>query len=825
MSGNKSIFSQLIRQGLTLLSRTRLPKIEGEISLAGLHAPAEVLRDRWGIPHIYAQGMHDLFFVQGFVHAQDRLWQMEFNRRMVAGRIAEVLGEVALPLDRWMRTLTMRRVAEFEVAMLDQEASQLIQAYANGVNAYIAQGRLPVEFILLRHRPEPWVVADTLAWIKMMSWSLSVNWESEALRAQLVAHLGPELAAELEPPHLPRWPYIIHPGSNYSHIDSEALRKAYAARPFTGPSPYEGLGSNNWVLAGSMTTSGKPILANDMHLGMTAPAIWYENHLIAGDINLTGITFPGIPGIISGFNGRVAWGFTNGLPDVQDLYMEHLRQTPDGRIQAEYNGEWEDAKTLHEAIRVKRGHTVREDVVVTRHGPIINSLSPELTSDQPLALRWTSLEPDTMIHSLFAVLRSRDCQEFHQALRHWTGPTQNVVYADVDGNIAYTFAGKIPMRARGRGRLPVPGWVDDYEWTGYIPFEALPHLYNPPQGYIITANNRTVSEDYPIHIELEPCSGDRAQRIAELIMDGPLRDGQEKIDLAYVRKMQIDQISPSARVVMRFLTQLPLNQSVHYPETDLHAAVKLMREWDGRLSSDSPAAALYQVFIRKIVRLMLIPKLEPDQPSAHSRNAPDSSSTFDLTNRYMGKGPTPVIGEYSLFGERWLPWLVNQLADPDSHWFNLGHGETRDEVMALALNEALAELKSRLGPDMSKWKWGTLHQLTFNHSLGANPLLAVLFNRGPYPIGGDHTTVWASGASYYNLDTSQMIGPPFRMAIDLGDLSNASGCLAPGQSGNPASPHYGDQIAAWFKGKFHPMLYARSDVEEETRHRLKLAPR
>ncbi len=823
MTGRNTLFIRLIKSALGLLGRTRLPRIDGHLRLAGLRAPVEILRDSWGVPHIYALNTLDLFFAQGFVHAQDRLWQMEFNRRLVAGRLAEILGAVALPLDRWMRTLTLRRVAEFEVSLLSEEVKSYLQAYANGVNIGILLGRLPIEFTLLGYRPEPWQISDSLAWIKMMSWNLSVNWESELLRAQLAARLGPELAAEMEAPHLSRWPFIMPPGTDCSHIGASALERARQTRPFTGPSPYEGLGSNIWALSGERTTSGKPILANDMHLGLTAPAIWYENHLICNEFNITGVTFPGIPAMVAGHNGHVAWGFTNGFADVQDLYIERLQRTSSGEIQVEYLGKWEAARVIEETIRVKGEQPFIEEVIITRHGPIINSLASDFASEQPLALRWTSLEPDRMAESIFHMVRAQNCQELHQALQYWTAPVQNVVYADVNGNIGYTLAGKIPLRECGNGRLPVPGWIDEYEWIGYIPFDALPHLYNPPQGYIVSANNRPVGDDYPIPLEIEPISGDRAQRISEMILDSSLRNDEERIDLPFVQKMQFDQVSPSARLVARHLARLPLSQSAHTPLTDLHTVATLMKEWDGKLSSKSAPAVIYQTFIRKLVALLVSARLEG--PEHHNQGPTTGDPIISLTERFMGMGPTPVIAETGLFGERWLPWLIHLLDEPESPFFNLGNGEKRDDVLQMVLEQTLNEMKTRYGDDIHQWRWGRIHQVTFRHALGNSSILGKVFNIGPYPVGGDSTTIWATGTSYHSLDSDHMIGPPYRMIVDLDNLDNSCSLLAPGQSGNLSHPHYRDQVKAWFNAEYHPMLYSREQVVRAKQHQLILEPK
>jgi penicillin amidase len=784
----------LVGAGYYWLFRRPLARTEGNLRLAGLGADVEILRDRWGVPHIYAANTRDLMFAQGFVHAQDRLWQMDFRRRVVAGRLSEVLGEPTLPVDRWIRTIGMRRVAEMEAELVDPEIRADLEAYCAGVNARMAQGRLPIEFTLLRYEPEPWTVADALSWAKMMSWGLSVNWESELLRAQLIERLGPEQAAELEPGYAQDRPCIVPPGIDYSALGSLALDRAEEARTYTGPPARAGVGSNNWVLAGSRTASGAPLLANDMHLPMDLPCIWYENHLVGGDLNVTGISLAGVPGVICGHNGRVAWGFTNGFPDVQDLFMERLRRTGNGRVQYEFRGEWLEAEVIHEEIAVKGGQTVVEEVIVTHHGPIINALAPDLAGEQPLALRWTSLEPDTAIHAIYGMMRARNCHEFRDAVRHWTAPIQNMVYADAQGNIAYSYPGKVPVRARGDGQVPVPGWTGEYEWTGYVPFEELPHLYNPPQGYVVTANNLVVGNDYPHFISREFALGDRAQRITNLI------EARNGIDVDYVKSMHFDLISASARVVAGYLGKLAV------ADPELAAVVELMRGWNGELAARSPAAAIYQVFSRRMIYLALSDKLG------------------DLTVRYAGKGPTPMLAKGSMFGSAAQAWLQEVLDQPNSPWFDLGNGETRDDVMRLALRETVDFLKDELGPQINDWAWGKLHTLTYSHTLGRVKPLDKLLNRGPYPLGGDGTTVWATGASRHDLSCDTIIGPPFRFITDLGDPRNSWGLLAPGQSGQPGSKYYDDQIQAWFESGYHPMLWAREDVEREAQARLRLEP-
>jgi penicillin amidase len=789
-----TLVGPLVRSALTWLSRRQLPQTTGTVVVDGLQAPVDILRDRWGVPHIYAANTPDAMFAQGFVHAQERLWQMDFQRRLVAGRLAEVLGREALPADRWLRTLGMRRVAEQEVDLLGDTIRAYLAAYVAGINAWIERRRLPVEFTLLRYEPEPWQIADSLSWIKMMSWTLSVNWEAEILRAQLIDRLGPERAAELEPRSADDRPCIVPPGEPLCSVGDAGIGRAGAARSFTGPPADAGLGSNNWVLSGSRTTTGMPLLANDMHLSLSAPAIWYENHVASDELNITGITFPGIPGVIVGHNGSVAWGFTNGFPDVQDLYIEHIRRLEDGRVQAEFEGGWCDAEVLHEQIHVKDGDTVTEEVIVTRHGPIINNLAPDFAGEQPLALRWVSLEPDRMIEALRAMVRARNCVEFREALRFWTAPTQNVVYADTQGNIAYSFPGRVPVRARGDGRVPVPGWTGDYEWTGYIPFEELPHLFNPSQGYVATANNRAVGPDYPYSLGSDHCSNDRANRIVELI------EAKDRIDVPYIQRMQFDQVLPAARIVAQLVGRLVPD------DEDTATVVEMMRDWDGELAADSPAAAVYGVFVRRASLLMLEGKLG------------------DLAVRYVGKGPTPLLAEGSIFGQRVTEWLNDVLDEPDSPWFDLGQAEDRDRCLKVALRETIEFLKQELGGRPEAWSWGQLHRLTFGHALGRVGLLGRVLNRGPYPVGGDRRTIWATGGSFHNLESEAVVGPPYRFIADLGDLRNSLGVLAPGQSGHPGSAHYDDQIGDWFTQGYHPILYAREDVEQAVEAKLRLEP-
>ena len=642
-----------------------------------------------------------------------------------------------------------------------------------------------MEFMLLGYRPEPWQIEDTLGWGKLLCWTLAANWQSEFYRKQIIQHLGADKAAELEIDINQAWAVILDVGQALTGGKSPD-----AARGYAGSGAAEGAGSNNWVVHGSRTKTGKPLLANDMHLELTSPAVWFENHLNGGGLDVAGVTMPGVPLVIAGHNRQVAWGFTDSCTDTQDLYEEHLRRTPVGGWEAEYQGQWEQAVVRQEEILIKGGKKVVEEVVVTRHGPVINRLFKDAFPDAPpLALRWTALDPDETFLAIRAMNIAGDCQEFRQALRQFDNPSQNIVYADTNGNIAYTLNGRIPVRLKGDGSVPVPGWSGEYEWCGYIPFDELPHLHNPPAGYIATANNQVQRAGYPHFLGRDFLVSERAGRILEMLA------AREEVDIPYIQKMQIDQTAFSSRLFGRFLGALQT------PDPELQAVVKAMRLWDGKLDVESPLTSIFEAASRQAVRLLLEHWLG------------------GLGPRIQGKGPFP--GEWP---QHTWEWFIHLLDKPDSPWFDLGKGERRDDVLLLALQEAVVYLKRELGPHMSDWEWGKLHQVTFGHILGRQKPLDRVFNSGPFPIGGDGNTIWASFTSFYDLQRRAMTGPPFRFIADLGDLDHCWGLLVPGQSGNLASPHRTDGIKPWFEGVYHPMLFRRDEIEQNLEAKLELMP-
>lgn len=754
------------------LIRRPFPIITGSLTVPGVRAPVEVIRDRWGIPHIYAQDTHDLFFAQGYIHAQDRLWQMEFNRRASSGQLSEILGVATLETDRFVRTIGLRRAAEAAAVQMDAETREALEAYAAGVNAFVLQhtAALPVEFALLRFRPQPWTPTDTLAFGGLMSWVLSGNWSSEILRAHLVSRFGAEGMRVLMPSYPDDAPVIVPEATTYRSWNTAAVLQLHDLA-----SSVPGIGSNNWVVSGSRTITGAPILANDPHLEAQMPSIWHEMHLSGGPYNVIGSTFPGIPGVIIGHNEQIAWGATNAGPDVQDLYME--RFDPADPTRYLYRGQWERAKIVREEIRVKgRRDPVIETVRITRHGPIINSVVEGLGAF--LAMRWTALEPSTTPTSILRLDRAHTWQTFREALRLWTVPAQNFVFADRQGNIGYQLPGRIPIRAKGDGLLPVPGWTGEYEWIRDIPFDELPSAFNPPRGYIVTANNRIVPEGYRYLIAHDWDPGFRARRIQTLLDAGP------RATVDDMKAIQMDVTSLPGQMVVQAL------QDVHISQEPAAGLLAELRSWDGVLRADSRPAAIYEAFRMALVPLLFKDVLGPD-----------------LYRRYLGRP------------DNWQLAMIRLLRDPGSRWWGPdGH----DAVVASALTDASRTLTERLGTDRARWTWGRLHVMRFVHPIGRLPGLALIFNATAPATGGDSFTVNNGGFNVNNF--TQTIVPSYRQIIDLSDWDRSISIHATGQSGLPFHRHYRDFVPLWATGQYHPMLFSRARIQQQPEGTLTLAP-
>jgi len=807
--------------GVAALTALRRPlaRTSGQVSLPGLIAPVHILRDRWGVPHIYAQNTIDLFVAQGYVHAQDRLWQMELQRRTGLGRLAEVFGPIALDTDRFVRVLGFNRVVRREAAALDGEARVVVDAYVRGVNTFIEQNtrRLPLEFTLLRLRPEPWQTEDVLVWAKMMALNLSRDWMADLLRARIVAAVGPERAALLEPAYPPAHPLTIPPGVRYgAEIGADALLMAAAAAQFTGSSA-AGQGSNAWAVSGARTISGLPLLASDPHLLLQVPSLWYENHLSGGDIHVTGASIPGIPCVVIGHNERIAWGLTNGENDVQDLFIE--RFDPSDSTRYEFQGAWEQAEIVRERILVKgQAEPVIEEVRITRHGPVISSLVPTneglkgrkaegaqeratvtaspahpFTPAPPheaLTLRWAALDPGPNIAAALGLNRASDWASFRAAVAEWDMPTQNFIYADVAGHIGYTLGGALPIRARGDGALPVPGWTGEYEWLGTIPRDELPHVFDPDEDFVASANTQIAGAGYPYALPGEYLPGYRATRIRQLIGQTAQHDAKS------FSAIQGDQRSLPGLELAGLAGRLAASTPI------ARQAREALAGWDGELTAESVAGAIYARLREKLLQ------------AAYS----DLAAPLGLVTGLGAFAALPATG----YLWRALPQLLERLAARDDS--QLPDGRTSDGLLNDAWEATIAELRAELGNDVSDWRYGRYHTLTLRHPLGASAALAPLLNRGPFPIGGDSDTVRMGHSPRQLAGQPFYIAPSYRQICDLSNWDLSLSIHPVGQSGQPGSKHYADLIEGWRTMQYHPMPWSRAHVEDVAADRLTLEP-
>ena len=769
-----------------LYLRQSLPQTTGETRVAGLAGPVEVMRDRYGIPHIFAASNEDAFFALGYVHAQDRLWQMEMGRRIAAGRVSEIVGPAGLETDRFLRTLGVRRAAEANLRALDAETRKLLDAYAAGVNAFLASGPvLPVEFWLTGARPEPWTPVDSVAWVKMMAWDLGGNWRSELLRMRLAKTLPLARIHEFLPPYPgEQAPVIADLKELYGTMERDAIRLAEFAPD------NEGLGSNNWVVSGERSTSGKPLLANDPHLGLTAPPVWYFAHLNAPGINVIGATLPGVPGVILGRNERIAWGFTNTGPDVQDLYIEKL-DAAGGYLAPEGARPFQ---VIEETIKVKGAEPEKLRVRISRHGPVISDVTRSAQEESPrghvIAFAWTALaEDDRTMRASLQFARAREWDGFLAAARDFQSPQQNMVYADVDGNIGFVAAGRVPLRKAGNnlmGMAPAPGWLAKYDWTGYIPFEQLPRSFNPASGAVVTANHRITPPGYEHFISSEWQPPYRADRIQQLL------DATPKHDVPSFARIQADVVSLAMRELLpKLLATRPRSE-------EARKALELLRKWDGAMELDRAEPLIAWAWWRELSRAIYADELG----NAFQQNW---LSRAVFTANVLSGDPESA---------RWCDDVRTQAV------------ETCEEQLAQSLDAALADLARRYGSDPSRWRWGEAHAARHEHRpFGRQPLLAKLFDiRVPSPGDAYSVNVGRSNLNDEAEPFANRHAASLRAIYDLSNLENSLYIHSGGQSGNILSEHYKAFTEAWAKNEYIPMRVERKTLEAEPHQVLRLLP-
>ncbi len=802
------------------ITHAALPQLDGKLQVSGLTAPVTVIRDGHGLPTIEAANLNDLFFAQGFVTAQDRLWQMDVMRRFGSGELAEILGDDLLKHDREQRILGLRAAARKAAEAASEPDRTYFSDYARGVNAYIEshRDRLPIEFRILRYSPRPWTPEDSLVIAVQMVNDLNHYHYLEALeREKILAKLGPDLTADLyvnsswhdRTPTVPRPSMEQNRGSvkdsddddddeggDPAHSVAGNRREfpAYAsagtgqspaptqAMPLTASSfdsdPRMVIGSNDWVVSGAHTVSGKPLLSDDMHLGHQMPNLWYETHLRSGNFDVAGVSLPGMPYVIVGHNARVAWGFTNVGPTVEDVYVETFNasgqyQTPDG---------WKQPEHRVEVIHVKGKPDVNLDVVLTRHGPVITELLPGET--RPIALRWTLYEGLRI--PFFDVDSSQNWNEFNTAFSKLDAPGQNVVYADVDGNIGYHATGKVPIRASGDGSLPENGSDNAHEWVSYIPYDKLPSVYNPPWGIIATANGRITPDDYPYSISTGWEAPWRTARIYRVLESG------KKFSAADMLALETDIYSDFDRYVADRLVYAV--DHAKNPSARAKQAAEILRGWDGRMTQDSAAPLLAYRSRRELSRSLLEAKLgaAPEDPK-------QAAATLNWKTYHWGMSSV---------------WLENVLLHQPKRWLPEAYANY-DELLTAAVESVVGRLEAP--KDLSSWKWGPDNAVEIQHPiLGQIPILKRWAGPGIQPQSGSGYTVKAVTRTH---------GPSERITDDLSDLDQSTMNTVTGQGGNFLSPYYMDQWKTWYEGYTFKFPFTQPAAKKAQAHQLVLEPK
>jgi penicillin amidase len=793
------------------------PQTTGTLRVAGLNTSVEVDRDAQGIPQIYASTSHDLFFAQGYVQAQDRFWQMDVYRHVTAGRLAEMFGSGQVDTDKFIRTMGWRDVAQQEYAGLSPETKAYLGAYSDGVNAYLKDhkgSKASVEYALLGlqtdYTPYAWTPVDSVSWLKALAWDLRGNMQSEIDRSLSSQTVTKAQVDQLFPPYPAGHPTIVHQGAvvngafdqNATASDSPvagATLPPAAANALAGLShtvanlpsflqpTVDGVGSNSWVVSGDLTTTGKPLLANDPHLAPQLPSIWYQMGLHCTTVtsecpfDVTGFTMPGTPGVVIGHTATMAWGFTNGTEDVSDLVLEKVSGST-----YEYDGAHVPLTIRTETIKVAGGKSVPLTIRTTNQGPLVSDADKDLASagnGYSVALRWTALTPGHTADALFQLDRATDWTSFRDAARNFSVPSQNMIYADTSGNIGYQTPGQIPIRKNGDGRWPVPGWTDQYEWTGYIPFEELPHELNPSDKFVATANNPIIGSQYPYLLSMDFDYGYRANEITQRLQ-AATADGK-KIDAAGMRAIQSDTRNEFASVLVPYLQKLPASAKKQTRE-----AAALFNGWDYTTPADSAAAAyFYEVW------------------------------KFVCKDAFEAKLPSSVDVDG---GDRWFAAATALLPDATGFWWN----GNRDALLAKAMDQASAELTSDQGSDVKQWQWGALHKLTpTNQTLGTGGPFFVkwLVNGDPVPVSGGSSVVDATGfdiAKDFSVDEL----PSMRMLVDLSNLDGSTWVNLTGASGHVDDPHYLDQLPLWRTFRTLPWPSSRSAVAAATKDKLTLTP-
>lgn len=769
------------RLAFRLLLGRRAPITRGSITLSAIEAPVSIRRDRWAVPFIEAQTDVDAWYALGFCHGQDRAFQLEALLRVARGTLAEVIGPDGLPIDRLSRRIGFVRAAERQRELLVPAIQEGLAAYAAGITdgATRGMGRPAHEYALLRSKPSPWTAVDVLAVGKLQSFVLATNWDVELARLKILTEDGPEALADLDPAY-PEWQPVASPPGAPAGPAVDRLAEDLAA--FSGAVRIGG-GSNNWALAGSRTRSGRPLLANDPHLSPVLPSHWYLCHLRTPGWSLAGASFAGIPGMLVGHNGFCAWGITVGMIDNTDLFIEELG--PDGRSVLQGDTVVPCEVRLEE-ISVKGAEPVREEVLITPRGPIVG---PTLEGEVGvISLRAVWLD-DVPIEGLFRLHRVRSFEEFRQAFAEWPAISLNMAYADQSGGIGWQLVGRAPIRRKGHGAVPMQGRDPEADWEGAVPFDELPHLVDPGSGFVATANTKPVSDGTGPFLGVDWIDGYRLARIVEEL------ESHTDWDFEETRALQLDVQS----IPWREMREIVLAAPAASPETEQGLA--LLHAWDGRVTGESPAAAVFEEFVAEMTRRVA------------AARAPRSAEYA------IGLGFSP-LAPGTAFAARRVGHLVRLLREQPAGWFE----RSWEEEIGSALGAAVRRLRETRGSDSGSWSWGRVRPLTLQHPMGVRKPLDRVFNRGPLSCGGDPNTVAQASVDPRLPAANPGFIASLRMILDVGNWEENLFCLPGGQSGNPCSPHYDDQLPLWLTGDGFRIAWSEEEIARRTVETLELLP-
>ncbi len=769
--------------------KATVPSYTGDLTVKGIKGNVEIIRDSYGMPHIYAENDADAYFGLGYCMAQDRLFQMDMLRRAIRGRLSEILGKDLIGVDKLFRTITATKPVDELYKDYPPEIVDAMTAFAAGVNYYLEnhKGPLPIEFTLLGYKPEPWQPSDCGAVYYYMSWDLNSSFGTEPLHDMIVRKVGEKEAKELFVDYPTGYPTIMPEKGGVSTIDTLGLLAVmHQAREVLGT---EGGGaSNNWVIAGKKSETGKPILATDMHLSHGLPGIWYEAHLSTPHMNVSGVVPPGIPLVVVGATDHVAWGFTNVMADDSDYYLEKIN--PENKNQYEYMGKWEDMKLRDEVIKVKGGRDVKYTVRVTRHGPVIDDVNKyREPKGYALSMRWTAPELDQIPRALYIFNRAKTIDDMEKGIEYFKCPGQNIVYADDQGNIGYWAAVGIPIREGFSGMELLPGWDGKHEWKGYVPTGLQPHMRNPERGWIASANNRHAGPDYPYVISNYYAMPDRFLRISEMLTE------KEKLGVADFERMHADSLVVLARewvpVFKKELSDVKLDENEK-------KALDILSGWDYVATPEGSAPTIFHATVQAMIN-----------------NTFKNRLGSDLYTQYLGN-------EDVVFNS-----LREMVRKGDSVWFDNPNTADVEDMKALiteSFKDGVSYLEKEMGKNPDRWAWGKLHTLTFYHPFGkGSPVLGFFLDRGPYPEGGSIATV--NPMTYHLTDPWGVYdGASERCIFDLSDMKNSLRVIPAGVSGNFMSPHYDDQIELWRSVTYRPFVIDRKGVDADAKYTLKMKP-